>query len=612
MSDRERSLEERVSQLEFELGETRLELAQLKQLVQPQAKPKEEETPAVSLPSGTPVSKPADDKPSPAKQNKKQAPKIGWDEALQRIWLPRVFLFVLIIGFIWGFVAAVEEGWITEPVRIAIGFFTSAALWLLGNRQSKSGRKPLGVTLTAGSLILLALTTFAMNTLYGYIGFWTAFLFFAVWIALGLWASRYYRSEVLGILITLGGYLVPFMLEGAEYPNHLLFYLYELGLYGTFLIYGRRQSFTYLYYTSYFLLHAVLFVYSVLAGPFYTFVMLILAALNLAHLAVAFVERDRFLHYSSFAVLHVLLFVYLFEYSASTELAVIIVLIQHLVLVGLYFFFSKREDREVYGGLLASLYLLASWIGITWTAEWMVWVLAGLAVLHAGLLVYSWNKKGENRAYAAVLTTVSLGLYLYHAFYSDFLPLLYVLEGAAGMLVGAMIGRKFQWGLSAAVFIIGALGVVDQYPDFFFSTDTAGYLLLLAVLGGMVYGRKHDFFLAWPLYSKAVVLAFCAFILYTLTVYTQFAFQYASLQTIAIAVSASWLFYAIALIAAGRFRGYPHFQTAGTIMLFIVLLKVTFVDITISSVALKAMLFVVLGSIGLLVSRLLYKSDKEK
>lgn len=609
MPDKELSLEERISRLESELSETRLELKWIKQSIQLPSKPKAEEKPAAASP---PALQPAGEKPAISKATGKKVPDIRWDEALQRIWLPRVFLFVLILGFIWGFVAAAEEGWITEPMRIAIGFLTSGTLWALGNRQSKAGRKPLGVTLTAGSLVLLTLTTFAMNTLYGYIGFWMAFIFFTAWIALGLWASHHYQSEALGLLIAIGGYLVPFMLAGASHPNHLLFYLYELGLYLAFWVYARRQSFTYLYYTSYFLLHAVLFMYSVIAGPFYTSVMLILVALNLAHLVLALVEQDGLLHYSSFVALHVVLLFYSSEQWTHMELTAIMALVQHLVLVGLYFFLPKREDSEVYGGLLASLFLFASWIGSTWADYQIIWMLAVLTAFHAGLLLYYWNKKEENRAYAAVLTTVSLGLYLYHAFDSSLLPLLYILEGAAGMFIGAWIGRKFQWGLAAFVFIAGWLGVLVQYPDFFFSAVTAGYLSLLVTLGAMVYWRKHVFFSEWPFYSKASVLAFCASILYILTIYTEFAFQHTSHQARSIAISSSWLLYAIALTAVGRFYRYPRLQTAGTVMLFVVLLKVAFFDITISSIALKAVLFVVLGSIGLLVSRLLYQSDKEK
>ncbi|PDZ93746.1 hypothetical protein CON36_37555, partial [Bacillus cereus] len=44
---------------------------------------------------------------------KKPVPKkeeVDWEKLLGQVWLPRVFIFVLILGILWGFKAAVDSG----------------------------------------------------------------------------------------------------------------------------------------------------------------------------------------------------------------------------------------------------------------------------------------------------------------------------------------------------------------------------------------------------------------------------------------------------------------------------------------------------------------------
>ena len=40
-----------------------------------------------------------------------------WDLFI-RAWLPRIFIFVLLLGVVFGFVAAVKAGYLTEPIRL--------------------------------------------------------------------------------------------------------------------------------------------------------------------------------------------------------------------------------------------------------------------------------------------------------------------------------------------------------------------------------------------------------------------------------------------------------------------------------------------------------------
>ncbi|MGO4274314.1 hypothetical protein AB4Z22_31520, partial [Paenibacillus sp. TAF58] len=49
------------------------------------------------------------------------APPRDWEHLIARVWLPRIFIVVFLLGVLWGFTAAVNAGIITEPVRCILG-----------------------------------------------------------------------------------------------------------------------------------------------------------------------------------------------------------------------------------------------------------------------------------------------------------------------------------------------------------------------------------------------------------------------------------------------------------------------------------------------------------
>ncbi|MBA2876245.1 DUF2339 domain-containing protein [Thermaerobacillus caldiproteolyticus] len=102
---------------------------------------------------------------SPPVQQKESGP-IDWEYVIGRVWLPRIFIFVLLLGLVWGFTLAAAMGILTEPIRILMGFAGSGLLVWLGEKQIKKQRESLGKALLSGALSLLILTTFAMHVLY--------------------------------------------------------------------------------------------------------------------------------------------------------------------------------------------------------------------------------------------------------------------------------------------------------------------------------------------------------------------------------------------------------------------------------------------------------------
>ena len=86
-------------------------------------------------------------------------------------WLPRVFMFILLLGVLWGLKVGMDNGFITNPVRVGMGYTGTILLYFLGMRYYNGGKKGFGLTLLGGFIGLGILTTFAAHLLYGYLNF---------------------------------------------------------------------------------------------------------------------------------------------------------------------------------------------------------------------------------------------------------------------------------------------------------------------------------------------------------------------------------------------------------------------------------------------------------
>ena len=76
-------------------------------------------------------------------------------------------------------------------------------------------------------------------------------------------------------------------------------------------------------------------------------------------------------------------------------------------------------------------------------------------------------------------------------------------------------------------------------------------------------------------------------------------------------LSTVWLIYAVAIIVTGVVSSKQKIRFAGIAFLFVTLVKVIFIDLPDVSTAVRAILFIGLGSIGVGISRLFY-SQKDK
>jgi hypothetical protein len=187
---------------------------------------------------------------------------------LGKVWLPRIFIFVLLLGLVWGFRIAVDAGWLNEISRVVIGFITAGAFYYLGNRQLEKNRTALGKVLLVGFVATLLVTTFAMNVLYSLVPSVVAFILNIIWVAIGIYLSHRHRSEAMGVMFAIAGYLIPFLVAGSGTAATLLMVIgYEFIYYFALLWFAVRSQFRILYYVSAVFLHLVYLVLAIAAAP---------------------------------------------------------------------------------------------------------------------------------------------------------------------------------------------------------------------------------------------------------------------------------------------------------------------------------------------------------
>ncbi len=508
------------------------------------------------------------------KTKKTEKEPVDLETLIGKVWLPRIFIFVLLIGVIWGFKAAVEGGYLNEQVRVALGFSAALLLLFLGERESKKLRKTLGHVLLSGAISILILTTFAMHMLYGFIPTGVAFGLNVIWLALGLFFSHRHHSQLLAVLSVIVGVLVPFLVE-SDSPNILFLVGYEVLLYSVFLVYAMRKGYLALYYTSAILLQLVLAITYLLIG----------------HTRVAYEEQ-------------------LWAFGA---------LIQHLLLLGTYYRWNSFMKHQM-GLLFGSFVFTIIWLQSVFSIDVYGLILVGFFLVYVSLSALYWNNNKDKQPIFVSLATISLMLYFLSAVeHQEWLAPVLMLQGVVATYIGLKTQSKLQLGVSSFVYVIGAFSASYLLIDGIQSVFSVGSftwfigLCTLYALNWLV--REHQVMLD-KLLNRAlnlkvintitfVLLAIGSLIFITNVTYV--ATENWDLQLRHFTASIIWIIYATVGLLVGVIRQLKPFRVSAMILLFITLVKIVIIDLPDLSVPIRAALFIGLGIVGLGMSRLLYK-----
>lgn len=518
-----------------------------------------------SSPSEDRISKPAPIQPiapPPPKQEVRQE-ATDWEHLIARVWLPRVFMFVLLIGIVWGFKAAVDSGFLTEPMRCAIGYLVGGTFVFFGFKQHKANRPLLAQVLLGGSIGLFMLTTFACHQLYELIPAPVAFTLNVLAVGLGLWFSHQLKSQALAILASAAGILTPFLLN-SENPSGVFFVSYETIMFTSFMLYAIRNQFVALFY-------------------------------------------------SSFGLLQLALFLYVISVNGDDKIAAIGVLAQQLILLASIFVKSPTMHHQL-RLLIPSFAFTAIWFKVAYTDFQFNVVMVATCVVYA--LISYWFSKRDQEKVPYTLTLASYALLFYSANFlnSDALPGFLLVEGIIALLLGFVVKSLLQKINGVIIYVIAfaaAFGVVTEGLNTIISVKMLIWLLLIGTMSGMIKMVAH-YGVGVTTKHTLVILKYVlgALFLYFITEVTRTLTHELSSNIQHLLVSTAWVVYAIGVIAYGLKKERKQARLTGIALLFLTLMKVIFMDLPNVSLVIKAILFIGLGFIGILLSRFFYKKSE--
>jgi uncharacterized membrane protein len=154
-------------------------------------------------------------------------------------WLNRIGIGLLLFGVAFLFKYSVDQGWLTESVRVAVGLGLGAALLVVGAR-TVTARPWFGRALFRAAIAAFYITGFAAFQLYDLVGYVVAFGFMMVVTLLAFGLALRQNAPELSVIAAAGALATPFLLySGESYVARLAAYT-SLVLLGTGMVYLDR------------------------------------------------------------------------------------------------------------------------------------------------------------------------------------------------------------------------------------------------------------------------------------------------------------------------------------------------------------------------------------
>ncbi|MED4061614.1 DUF2339 domain-containing protein [Priestia megaterium] len=546
---------ERIEELERKISSLEEDVARLKSLVYKTNSPRPKTVHAPPKQREETTKRPAQ---TAAKSSQAIEEPVDWEKVLFQTWLPRIFIFVFIIGVLWGFKAASDYGLMNEKAKVVLGFAVSIGFAVTGHFQIKKGRLVLGQVLVGGAIPILMLTTFAMHSLYHLAGPMLAFILNASWIILGIIATVFYRSQALGIISAVGGVLVPFLIESNS-PNALVFIGYETLLYIAFLYVAIKQKYSILYVLSAVLLNLTLLIYYSFVGD-----------------------------------------------NGVKELLGMAILIQHLCLISS--FFLSQSVLQVYAfTLLSSLAVTYGWLLAVFDDGTTTMVLLALVIIYA-LGVYAVRSSKEKFEFFITYLIVAVAFFIHQLVDLREGVILYVIQGLAVYYIAMTYKNLLHQLFSYTIYILSATYILVTPIERVLSLPTLNWIVVLASIPVFIWisiqkteRDEHDIFKI----GGSIVFSILSLIFATEV--TVAGTNHLSTNPQTLIMTAVWLGMSIAAFVIGSLKTFKTATYIGVGILFLTLFKLILYDLPFIPMAIRALLFIVLGAIGLSISRLFYK-----
>jgi uncharacterized membrane protein len=147
----------------------------------------------------------------------------GLEERIGARWLLYAGIGSLILGVSYFIKFAFDNGWVSEPLRVATGLLAGGALIAVGQRFVRQGLAFFGHALSGGGLVVLYVAIYAALHIYELVGPTTAFAAMVAVTLGGVWLADRHRIQILAMLALLGGFVTPVLVGGREDRQVVLF-----------------------------------------------------------------------------------------------------------------------------------------------------------------------------------------------------------------------------------------------------------------------------------------------------------------------------------------------------------------------------------------------------
>lgn len=488
----------------------------------------------------------------------------GLEQAISD-WLPRIFIFVFILGIIWAFVAAAEMGWFGPGLRVMFGFGLTGLLYYLGNKQYKQNKNTFSIVLLGGSIIIYIISLFAANVLYGIIPYIITVFLLGVGMYAGVWMSRKYQSQSLLAIIGTGAYFYPFIFIG-DSSNEFVFYLYETLLFVGLVLESSRKQYKVTWNIANYAFIFTIFLFSTLGignPSIITFITLLVQQIVVVYLT------------------------YKDHNPISKEMYI------PAITTGAFVLFFVGQ--EVFNGGMFESYLFYLFMGI------LYFVVGGI-------------KGNGHRELKNIFFAISM-FYLFLLVTELFADqgtvklIVYLIQSSTVYYISQK--RKSILGtIGSLLILLPVIGMLFEGPGYILTASTIlcwiltiGYFVALYVLSekSVVLGRKLVKN-STPFIISLLVIVLFGKVSFYLTDNSSYMFQ-------DIGLSISWMVFVGVMYAAYSFFKDKKWNYIGLAFLFITLAKITLYDLATVDIVWRAILFIILGVIGLLISKVFYNKN---
>ncbi|HEX6506075.1 MAG TPA: DUF2339 domain-containing protein, partial [Chloroflexota bacterium] len=151
-----------------------------------------------------------------------------WEALIGGRLLNRIGAVALILGMAFFFKYAVDQNWISQGVRVAVGVLVGAGLLFLAHRSHLRGYAVFGQGLVGAGQAVLYLSVYASFNFYHLIPQPVALTAMAAITALAFAQAVYYDSPAVSLLACAGGYLTPFLLSSGGSAAGTVAYVFLL------------------------------------------------------------------------------------------------------------------------------------------------------------------------------------------------------------------------------------------------------------------------------------------------------------------------------------------------------------------------------------------------